>query len=146
MIKERIGVASEVDAYCTKCRLVTNHRVVAMQAGVIKRVICLTCDGQHNFRPPPGEKVRSDSGKRVVRGHKPTSKAKDVFPEWTSLKEALAPEKGPVPYNMTQSFEKGQAIEHAHFGLGFVSKILGPRKMVVMFAKEIKTLAMNHEV
>ena len=143
-----IRVGGEIDAVCTRCRIVTNHRIVAMVDGLVKRVICLTCDSQHNYRQPPGEK-RPIAAKvmRVAKEMKKTSAPTGgarVFAQWTQNREALnSSEIQPRPYSFKEIYKDGEAIEHSKFGLGFVQKIIPPNKMEVMFETEIKTLAMN---
>lgn len=142
-----IRVGGEIDAVCTRCRMITNHRIVAMVDGLVKRVICLTCDSQHNYRQPPGEKApRAAKVMRVAREMKKTS-APDggrVFAQWLQCKKGLE-ESGlePRPYGINEMFESGQAVSHAKFGLGFVQKTIPPNKVEIMFETEIKTLAMN---
>lgn len=145
MVIEQIRVSSEIDAYCTKCRMVTNHRVVAIVDDMVKRVICLTCDGQHNFRPPPGQKKPVAKTKRVQKGKKMT-RTKEIAPtftQWIELKESLSVE--PRPYVMAETYAPGEAIEHSKFGLGFVTKLAAQNKIEVMFDNTIKTLIMNHK-
>lgn len=145
MIFDKIRPSSEIDAYCTKCRLVTNHRVVAMVGDVVKRVICLTCNGQHNFRPPPGQKAPRSTGPRRVTKDKKRDRtvASKPFEHWQELRAALDPENPPEAYNMKDAYAVGQVIDHAKFGIGFVIKVQGPKKIEVMFETELKTLAMN---
>src|SRR5688572_28940516 len=53
-----LRAGGEVDSWCTKCKLVLNHRVIAMVAGTPVRVECSTCGSHHNFRGrAPGEKA-----------------------------------------------------------------------------------------
>ncbi|MFH1137729.1 MAG: hypothetical protein V1816_16805 [Pseudomonadota bacterium] len=144
---EEYHAGSEIDAFCTKCRLVTNHRVVAMLDGVVKRVICLTCEGQHNFRPPPGQKkTGAPKIKRERKGVVRTMSAAGKAPltDWVRLKESLPPEEEIIPYRLSDAFEEGQAIEHPKFGLGFVAKVLNNQKINVLFERELKTLVMNY--
>ena len=143
---EEYHAGAEIDAYCTKCRMVTNHRVVAMLDGVVKRVICLTCEGQHNFRPPPGQKKTSAPKiKRERKGSVRTiSTGGAPLADWVRLKESLLPDEEIPQYSMTGSFEEGQTIEHPKFGLGFVTKVVTNQKINVMFEREIKTLVMNY--
>ena len=142
---ERIKPGAEVDSYCTKCKMITNHRVVALVDGVIKRVICLTCDGQHNFRPPPGQKrPKAASARRVTKDKKRVrTSASRTFEHWVDLKGTLDPENQVRAYRMTEGYANGEAFQHPSFGLGFVIKPIGSNKMEVMFETEIKTLAMN---
>jgi hypothetical protein len=70
-----LGAGSEIDAWCTWCRMDLGHRVVAMVGGAPKRVVCLTCDREHDYRAPrsgrtgPAVVVRR-GGEPVVRESK----------------------------------------------------------------------------
>ena len=52
-------VGDYIDAYCSRCKRVMDHTIVAMEvaggaAGVaanVSRVRCRTCDYEHTFRP-----------------------------------------------------------------------------------------------
>lgn len=140
-----IRVGGEIDAMCTRCRRVTNHRIVAMVGGAVKRVICLTCQSQHNYRQPPGEKAPAAPRTRRVSKEMKKAAAPEtgarVFAQWLKSRDELAAE--PTPYSIHGAFEAGQAIAHAKFGLGFVQRAIPPNKIEVMFEKEIKTLAAN---
>ncbi|MDL2260070.1 hypothetical protein LJB99_04280 [Deltaproteobacteria bacterium OttesenSCG-928-K17] len=142
-----IRVGGEIDAVCTRCRIMTNHRIVAMVDGLVKRVICLTCQSQHNYRQPPGEK-RPQAAKvmRVSKEMKKTS-APDggrVFAQWMRKKQEMeAAELSPRAYGIAEKFEVDEALNHPKFGLGFVQRLIPPNKMEVMFETEIKTLVMN---
>ncbi len=143
-----IRVGGEIDAVCTRCRMITNHRIVAMVDGLVRRVICLTCDSQHNYRQPPGEKRPAAAtvvrvGKEMKKTSAPSGGAR-IFAQWVQSREALtAAEQTPSPYDFKETFEPGQALSHPKFGLGFVQRVIPPNKMEVMFETEIKTLAMN---
>src|SRR4051794_25166782 len=53
-----LRAGGEVDSWCTKGKLVLNHRVIAMVQGTPVRVECSTCGSHHNFRArAPGEKA-----------------------------------------------------------------------------------------
>src|SRR4030081_2387804 len=55
-----LRVAGEVDSWCTKCRLVLNHRIVSMKNGQAHQVECLTCRTTHRWRrSAPGEPARA---------------------------------------------------------------------------------------
>ena len=143
-----IRVGGEIDATCTRCRMVTNHRIVAMPDDVIKRVICLTCDSQHNYRQPPGaKKPATASVRRVSKELKKTSDPSGgrIFAQWLASKNKLAAseEETPRSYNFSEAYKAGECLSHPKFGLGFVQKIILPNKLEVMFETEIKTLAMN---
>ena len=143
-----IRVGGEIDAVCTRCRRITNHRIVAMVEGRIKRVICLTCDSQHNYHQPPGQKSQATlQVRRVGKEMKKTSAPQGgprVFALWLKGREELSTGGGrPRPYRLQEGYQAGEAIDHPKFGLGFIQKIIPPRKMEVMFENDVKTLAMN---
>src|ERR1700676_4554599 len=63
-----LRVAGEVDSWCTKCRLVLNHRIVSMKNGRAYQGECLTCRAQHLWRPhAPGEKPAASDGPGRLR-------------------------------------------------------------------------------
>jgi len=65
----KIDVGSDVEAYCTKCKLILNHSVVAMQGQKPRRVRCLTCDGEHIYRPekPASKAASKKAGKTTTK-------------------------------------------------------------------------------
>jgi hypothetical protein len=145
-----IRVGGEIDAKCTRCRRVTNHRIVAMVDGLVKRVICLTCDSQHTYHQPQDRKGPAAAQvRRVGRELKKTSAPQGgarVFALWMKGREELTAAGGQArPYRLQEGYQSGEAIDHPKFGLGFIQKIIPPGKMEVMFENEIKTLAMNTE-
>ena len=61
-----LRAGGEVDSWCTKCRLVLNHRIIAMMGPKPVRVECSTCGSHHNYRgTAPGEKA--PAGERPAR-------------------------------------------------------------------------------
>lgn len=43
-----------IDDYCTRCRLLTNHSVVAMLDSSVRKVRCRTCQYEHEYRQGKG--------------------------------------------------------------------------------------------
>jgi hypothetical protein len=159
--KEERRVGAEIDSYCTKCRLMTNHRIVALDGGKIRKVICLTCDGQHAYRMTlPKPKVAPEDANaeapaakpkapRVTRAPRQPREPKRLLidePEpanlkWREMVETYGVAR-PTPYDIHGSFESGQTLEHSSFGVGFVIRALPPNKIEVLFENEIKILIM----
>ena len=50
-----VGPGDDVEAWCTRCRMNLNHRVIAVVGNNIQRVVCLTCGSQHKFYPPKNQ-------------------------------------------------------------------------------------------
>ncbi|HQY65402.1 MAG TPA: hypothetical protein PK141_28610, partial [Polyangiaceae bacterium] len=53
-----LNTGGEIDSFCTKCKILLNHRIIAMVGNLPVRVECSTCGSHHNYRPrAPGEKA-----------------------------------------------------------------------------------------
>ncbi len=50
----RLG--DDVDDYCSRCKLSTNHSVVSLVGDEVKKVRCRTCNYEHNYRHNKGGK------------------------------------------------------------------------------------------
>jgi hypothetical protein len=170
---DELRVGGEIEAYCTKCRLMTNHRIVAFEDEKIKKVICLTCQSQHVFRlAPPKKKEKPED---TVPKAPPTSESADEAPAakppakprparpsradkspakkflvpeadtnnkiWLERREALGSGKL-IAYSIKGVYETGQALNHSTFGVGFVTRVIPPNKIEVLFESSIKILIM----
>ncbi len=140
---------NEVDAWCTKCRMDLNHRVVAAVGGVPKRVECLTCHTQHNYRAPKGAKDPIPKGADVpVKGKKSPAAAKTPklskaaaarSNEWD--KRVLGQlESSFTAYTPRTTFKQDELVRHSKFGDGFVSEVNPDGKIAVIFRDGSKTL------
>ncbi len=45
-----IRLGDVIDDYCGRCRLLTNHSVVSLLEGAVKKVRCRTCNHEHDYR------------------------------------------------------------------------------------------------
>lgn len=52
-----------IDDHCTRCRMLTNHSVVAIVDGVAAKVECRTCYHTHKFRHGKGGVKKKPSKK-----------------------------------------------------------------------------------
>lgn len=149
-----LSAGKEIDSWCTKCRLELGHRIVAMVGGAPKRVICLTCGSEHNYRA-----VKSDARTSVVRARgeaAPRSQApagiraanraraeQERYDGWAS--RALGkPNDAFAKYSMERTFRLGELILHPKFGEGYVDQVLEGGKVNVMFRDGPKVLAHRH--
>jgi hypothetical protein len=133
----KIAVGSDVEAYCTKCKLVLAHAVVAMQGTKPRRVRCNTCNGEHNYRA--SKPVAKTAPKKEKTAKKTTKKTRQSWEE--VMQEAAA--KPHKKYSMSGSFGDGDWIEHATFGLGCVQSFVPPNKITVRFADSTRLLVCN---
>ncbi len=147
------NAGKEVDAWCTKCRMDLNHRVVAAVGGAPKRVECLTCHTQHNYRPPKGAKEPIPKGTDVPTPKKAGAKAKTTkatkttkgtkggsrASEWDKRVSGQV-EASFTVYTPRTTFKLDELIRHTKFGDGFVSEVNPDGKIAVIFRDGEKTL------
>ena len=146
----------EIDAYCTKCKIILTHVVVAMVGKRPKKVECLTCHGQHTYRASePGSRAKakvekaSDESKEKAPKKTPAKKRtktkrgvekeKELWRE-TLDKKDLASAK---PYSMADSYEVDDIINHNKFGMGIVTNVITAKKMEVHFEGGRKCMVYN---
>ncbi|MFZ7113302.1 MAG: hypothetical protein ACOWYE_16595 [Desulfatiglandales bacterium] len=130
-------VAKEIMAYCTSCRMNLVHVIVALDGERIARVLCKSCNKEHNYRPPKGLKEPSSGGK----ASKPSAGKKTAAGRGKWAKEMEQGQAEPAKaYSMDGVFGVGDKLDHAVFGVGFVKKLMGPKKMEVLFEDGIKVL------
>jgi hypothetical protein len=113
---EKRSAGESVSAYCTKCRLVSDHVIIAMAADgeTIEKVKCRTCGSAHKYRPSADVK----SGK-AVKKKEDAIKTAELF--WEScLAEARGEER---IYEMSAKYRVGDIVLHNTFGKGVVRKI-----------------------
>jgi hypothetical protein len=142
-----LRVAGEVDSWCTRCRLILNHRIVSMKNGKAHQVECLTCRATHLWRPgAPGDKpVSSTAGERnrpgptSVRAPRMTAALRH---EQTWEKAIAGKAMGDFKsYNVGSTFHEGDLVRHKKFGDGLVTRVIDTHKVEVLFRDEARTLA-----
>ena len=148
MISRKLSAGDIIDARCTRCREILNHRIVAMVEEKVVRVECNTCGGVHNYYPPPTAKeakaaktAKEPSATRASAS--PRSSKKDPTEsdreEWASLKPTMQIDRA-QDYDMDAAYRVNSLILHSVFGLGIVKLLITPRKMQVLFQDGIKLL------
>ena len=133
-----ITPGTDVDAYCTKCKIVLAHVVIAMAGAKPRHVKCNTCGGEHNYR---AEKPLAKTVEKSEKTAKKPAKRKTRQSWEETMKEAAS--KPHKKYAMSGSFDEGDWIEHAKFGLGCVQTFVPPNKITVRFADSTKLLVCN---
>ena len=150
-----LRAGGEVDAWCTKCKLVLNHRIIAMVGTTPVRVECSTCGSHHNFRArAPGEKAPSAGGgtRTIVGGgssgprstRSSVTKAQQAALDRERTWEKAIAGKGVnefKKYNVAATFAEGDLVRHTKFGDGVVTRIIEGKKVEILFKDEARTLA-----
>lgn len=147
-----VGPGEDVEAWCTRCRMNLNHRVIAVVGNTIQRVQCLTCGGDHKYYPPKHSRSAT-AEKRVVKGvetarsqnsRKLVQKAGGkALGEWTTIMKEMPETTIPRPYLASESYESGEFIMHSVFGAGRVLDVLGSERIQVIFKEGRKVLICN---
>lgn len=142
-----LAAGSEIDAWCTKCKMDLGHRIIAMVGAVPKRVICQTCDSQHNYRPPksaaPAPRGRLNHASKGPSVPRVTQKAKAEAERLHEWETRIAGQRVDAftRYSMEQRFSVDQLILHKKFGEGYVTEVLEDGKVNIMFRDGPRTLA-----
>jgi hypothetical protein len=132
-------VGGEVDGFCTKCRMILAHTVLAMVGERVARVKCNTCGGEHAYKAsePSATSVRASRPKTTtpkIAGAR--TRAQEVsFDEELAKKDAA----NAKPYVSAQKFAVGDLVNHPSFGLGIVAASRSD-KIDVTFRSFVKTL------
>lgn len=151
-----LKAGGEVDSWCTKCKLVLNHRIIALVGTVPARVECSTCNSHHNFRArAPGDKAPSAGGSSAVargsatksagpRSTRGPTKAQQIVIDRERSWEKAVSGKGVNEfraYRVSEIFEEGDLIRHSKFGDGVVTRLLEGKKVEILFKDDARTLA-----
>lgn len=145
-----LRVAGEVDSWCTRCRLVLNHRIVSMKNGKAHQVECLTCRATHLWRAhPPGEKPATAGGAERARStaasggstsRSSRAPAMRIEQQWEKAIAGRAMNDFKL-YNVGGTFLEGDLLRHKKFGDGVVTRVIDSHKVEVLFRDEPRTLA-----
>lgn len=138
-------VGAEIDSYCTTCKLVLAHQIVALVEGAVEKVICKTCNKQHKYRPnaPKSRIAAADKTleKKTAAKKAPAKsrKAKDSADKW---EKSFATRDLTIvkPYAMDGIFEQGEILDHQKFGHGLVTEVRFDGKMEVLFKDGVKLM------
>ena len=153
-MSKALKAGGEVDSWCTKCKLVLNHRVIAMVSGTPVKVECSTCMSHHNFRAKaPGDKAPAAGGARAAasgtrsagpRSTRGPTKAQQVVIDRERTWEKSIAGKGVHEfraYRTSEIFNEGDLIRHSKFGDGVVTRLLEGKKVEILFKDDARTLA-----
>lgn len=150
MTRLSISPGDDVEAWCTRCKMNLNHRVIAVTNQGIQRVHCLTCHGDHKYYPPKGEKRDRETGPSERAPSSPRARqqtaqrsAVRAESEWHTFMQELPPGAVLRPYLVTELYRSGEFIEHPVFGPGKVIDILGAERMEVIFRSGRKIMICN---
>ena len=133
---EKRSAGENVSAYCTKCRLISDHVITAMAVDgeMIEKVKCRICGNAHKYRPSADVKSR-----KIVKKKEDAVKMAELL--WEScLAEARGKER---IYEMSGKYRIGDVVLHNTFGKGIVRKIYF-NKCDVLFKDKERLMASSN--
>jgi hypothetical protein len=137
---EELKVGGELDAWCTSCRLMKWHTIVALVDGKPAKVECQGCHKQHQYRaqaPVPGEKAPKAPRARAARSSTPAVPAVD-------FETLLAGRAGEAKvYSPNEAYALNDVVRHPSFDVGVVTATPAPQKIEVTFRDGKKMLLHN---
>ena len=145
-------IGSDIDAYCSKCKLLLNHIVLFLENNMISKVKCKTFGSEHKYKDPksPSKKsTPSPNRQRVKTGKLDPIYYKRVVTapaQWGDKKNGMNPKQLIKNYRTQDTYQLKDVIQHHTFGLGFVEEIISTTRMDVLFCDAIKRMAMNTEL
>lgn len=110
---EKYSAGENIASYCTKCKLVLDHTIVAMDGETIVKVKCKTCGSAHKYRTAEDAKKA-----RVTKKQEDSVKTAEILWE-ACLAEAKGKER---IYDMGAKYRVGDIVDHRVFGKGVVRK------------------------
>ena len=153
MIAGHVGPGEDVEAWCTRCRMNLNHRVIAVVRGAIQRVHCLTCGGDHKYYPPKSGQAPETERKRTATSTPAALPSKErkstdrslakAYSEWVTFMKDMSPGTDARPYRISESYKASEYIEHPEFGTGRVVDVLGAQRIEVIFKDGRKVMVCN---
>ena len=132
-----LRAGGEIDAFCTKCKMVLAHTILAVSGGRPARVECNTCRGQHNYRSGAVDAPKASTGRTSTR----SSPAREAPSRTKVSVDELIAQKGGIsrPYSPKTTFVLDEVVSHPTFGAGLVAAVRSD-KIDVMFRTGTKTL------
>lgn len=129
-------MADELIYQCTKCKLNLNHRIILLDAGQPKRVLCLTCKTDRMYRPAKkSSSTRSTTVKRTSSTKSSKASKNNLEAKWLAQLESDT-DVDAKKYHMDSSYEVGDRIKHPTFGLGLVVQGVSDDNVRIFFKNE----------
>ncbi len=154
---KNLSAGAEIDAWCTRCKMILVHRIIALVDRVPARVVCSSCGSQHNYKKTGPSTTSAPIIRRrdgssalakpaAVRSSRPSAPSARALAEATRLKEWETRVLGQslqtfTRYSMERDYAAGELITHPKFGDGFVAEVLDRGKVSIMFRDGPRTLA-----
>ena len=131
---EKVSAGENIASYCTKCKLILDHTIVAVDGEEIVKVKCMTCGSTHKYRS-----AAVVAKPRSPRKKEDAARAGEVLWE-TCIAEAKGKER---TYDMGGKYRVGDIVLHHVFGKGVVRKLY-LNKCDVLFKDKERLMASSN--
>lgn len=138
------AVAKSFHTYCKKCDGDRYHIVLAHTSSTKAKIECEVCKSRKTYTLP---KTGSDapSAKRLnAKGTKAKANSAKSHTGQYEVYNSNRMADEATPYSIKGSFKETQKLNHAKFGIGFVTKTYD-EKIDVIFVDEVRTLMQNRK-
>jgi len=113
--------------------------IVAMKGDQVLRVSCKTCKKDRNYRAPRSIEGATPVPKASRKSNQDKSASVSIESYHKQVMQAAL--GNPTrDYTITSAYLEGDVVHHPTFGPGVVQKVIPPKKMEVVFERDIKTL------
>lgn len=128
------SAGADVDAYCSKCKLVLAHVIIAVAKNKPARVECKTCQGVHAYRAAATKKRP-----KTKRAAGETARRPSNYDEALASRDISRAKR----YQATALFNVDDVVDHKMFGLGLVTRVLADDKIEVLYREGIRVMVHN---
>lgn len=141
-------ISKDIDAFCTKCKMLLNHVVVSELNGSVSKVQCRTCGSVHKYRSSD-KKAAASKREQTIRTAKAKSsmnsqaKTAEIQLRWQKKKDAMPAAPDIIDYRFGGDYGKSDVVRHKTFGLGFVERVLSKTRVEILFQTGLKEMVMN---
>ena len=140
-MSEELKVGGELDAWCTTCRLMKWHTIVALVDGKPAKVECQGCGKQHQYRAQPPGAV-GDKGPRAPRARAAKGAPPPAPPvDFETLVAGRAGEAR--AYSPNDTYALNDVVRHPTFDLGVVTATPAPQKIELTFRDGSKKILLH---
>ena len=142
--ENKIEVGKDILSYCGKCKVDSIHVISAMENDKISKVMCRTCDAQHNYRKPKSLAKDKITTKRLKSAKSSSARKNQVSAskKWDDL-VANYDINSAQNYSMKKNHEESSIIRHPMFGIGVVTKKIDQTKIEVQLETGTKLFVIN---
>lgn len=138
-------VGGYAEGWCTKCRLLLGHTIIAMVDNFPARVKCNTCNSEHNFHAKESGKGRTSPKTSSKSAGSSKKKIKTQEANYNDYASRLAGYdlSAAQKYSIGGNFKKDEIIDHFKFGVGIVLSVIQNHKIEILFKDGLKILIQN---